>query len=98
MLGGGDSRSLTAKRLDSTMFHRPGNLEIRHTESTQSTGQVDQGADLPLLLREAVVAISVNRDGVDHDGQLCDAPAHYERAWAQVLLERCAEDEKSADV
>ena len=66
--------------------------------TSKRTRKVDQRTDLPLVLRERVVAVRVHRDRVDHHRELGDAPAHHERADAEVLLDRRAERDEAADV
>lgn len=55
----GDDRSLAAKRLESTVFRRPRNLEVRDGEAAESTEEVDKGGVFTLEGGEAVVHVGV---------------------------------------
>ena len=52
-------RSFTAECLQRSVLYRPWDLEVRDTETTQHTREVQQRTDFALVFREAVTRVCI---------------------------------------
>ena len=73
------------------------NRKVVHGLTSENACQVDKGRYFALMPRKGVVEISINSDGIDHDRELCNPPAHNDGSQAEMLLERGADDKESTD-
>lgn len=80
------------------MFASPRDLKVSNRKATKGSGQVYQSTDFSLVFWKAVIAISVDGNSANHDRNLCYSPPKDESHSAEMLLDRCAQENKATDV